>query len=204
MSVYFIKGRGWRGDFILNGRRYSTTYHKTKAEAKRAVSKRKEETLAPQSLTPEKIQTDMAFLELVNKRLDYVKAYNSVRHYIEYVSLAKRWSKLWGELPCVVISKADIEQFVLKRSRVSGTTANKELRYLRATFNFGIKREFIKNNPTEGMSFIPVDMKLKYVPSPEDIDKIIAIADQDTQDYLWIMPLCANVNETFPPFEFRV
>jgi len=33
--------------------------------------------------------------------------------------------------------------------------------------------------------FIGEPVDLKYVPSSEDIDKIIAIADSDTQDYLW-------------------
>ena len=185
MSVYFIKGRWWRGEFILNGRRYSTTYHKTKAEAKQAVAKRKEDTLNPQPLTPEKIQIDMAFLELVNKKLDYAKTYNSERHYDEYVNLAKRWIKLWGHLSCPEITRDDVEQFIIKRSQLSGMTGNKELRYLRATFNFGVKREFIKANPTAGIDFVPVEKRLKYVPPPEDIDRVIEVADQDTKDYLW-------------------
>ena len=185
MSVYFIKVRVWRGEFILNGRRYSTTYHKTKAEAKQAVAKRKEDTLSPQPLTPEKIQIDMAFLELVNKKLDYAKTYNSERHYDEYVNLAKRWIKLWGHLSCPEITRDDVEQFIIKRSQLSGMTGNKELRYLRATFNFGVKREFIKANPTAGIDFVPVEKRLKYVPPPEDIDRVIEVADQDTQDYLW-------------------
>lgn len=185
MSTYFTKGRGWKGDFILKRKRFTTTYYKTKSEAKQAVEKRKEEILNPPPPKTETTPTDMAFLELVNKRLDYSKVYNSERHYAEYVSLAKRWIKLWGNLQCSEITRDNLELFIINRSQLSGNTGNKELRYLRSTFNFGIKRELIKTNPTAGMNFIPVEKKLKYVPTPDDIDRIIDGADLDTQDYLW-------------------
>ena len=81
MSVYFTKGRGWRFDFTLKGARYTSTRFKTKTEAKEAEFKRKE---AIQKPKPEKeIPTDMEFLELINRRLDHVKAYNSVSYYKE-------------------------------------------------------------------------------------------------------------------------
>lgn len=39
----------------------------------------------------------------------------------------------------------------------------------------------------EGIPFLHVEKKLKYVPSPEDIEKVIAQADPDTQDYLYVI-----------------
>ena len=60
-----------------------------------------------------------------------------------------------------------------------------DLRYLRAAFNYGLKRKLILHNPTEGIEFLPVRKKVKSVPSPEDIDLVIEVADCDTQDYLW-------------------
>lgn len=89
-----------------------------------------------------------------------------------------------------------VEQFVLKRSKVSSDTANKEIRYLRATFNFGKKKGWTVCNPTGGIDFLPVDKKPKYVPPPEDVVKVIAVADQDTQDYLFtIRDTIARVSE---------
>jgi integrase len=35
------------------------------------------------------------------------------------------------------------------------------------------------------MDFFPEKKKLKYIPSPEDVDKVIASAGIDVQDYLW-------------------
>ena len=43
------------------------------------------------------------------------------------------------------------------------------------------------HNPTEEIPFLPEDKRRRYLPSPEDIDKVIAAADPDTQDYLLVM-----------------
>ena len=80
-----------------------------------------------------------------------------------------------------------VERFILERSKVSAFTANKEIRYLKATFNFGKRKGWVKDNPVVGLSFLPMAKKLKYVPPPEDIDKVIALADPDVQDYLWLL-----------------
>ena len=199
MSVYSVKGRGWRYDFTLKGTRHTGAWFKTKAEAKAAEARAREEeesqnqpVLVEESQTP----TDMTFLELVNLRLDHVKVYNSKRHYQEYVYMARRWARQWKDISCSRLSEAVIEKFIQERARISSHTANKELRYLRATFNFGLKKRLITNNPTERLDFIPVEKRLKYVPPIEDIDRVIAAADTDTQDYLWtIRDTMARVSE---------
>ena len=78
-----------------------------------------------------------------------------------------------------------IESFILKRSKISPLTGNKELGSLRALFNFAIKRRWLAINPTQGIPFFPVEKKIKYVPSKEDVLKVIMAADPDTQAYLW-------------------
>ena len=186
MSLYSIKGKGWRYDFTLKGERYTEAWFPTKREAMAAEAKRREEVLNPK-LKPKPVETptDMAFLDLMNRRLDHVKAYNSERHYSEHLYMARRWIKEWGTLKCPEISRDMIERFVLRRSKVSSFTANKEIRYLRATFNFGKKRGIVETNPVDGISFLPVERKVKNVPSLADIEKVIEVADPDTQDYLY-------------------
>jgi len=184
MSVYSVKGKGWRYDFILKGKRYASSFFKTKAEAREAEVKRKEEILNPQ---PPQIQTptDMDFLELVNRRLDHVKAYNSEKHYYDHIYLARRWVKEWKEMLCSQVNRDKIQNYLLKRARISAYTANKDLRYLKALFNFGVNRGWIKENPTKGIPFFPVEKRVKYVPPKEDVLRVIALADPETQDYLW-------------------
>ncbi len=184
MSVYLVRGKGWRYDFLLKKKRYTSKWYDTEAKARRAEVRRKEEILnpeLPETTTP----TDMGFLELVNRRLDHVKAYSSESQYKDYWYMARRWNAEWKDLNCEAISGDMLEAFIIKRSEVSPYAANQDLRYLRALFNFGVKRGWIEVNPTEGISFLPVEKKLKYIPSKEDVLKVIALADPDTQDYLW-------------------
>lgn len=175
MSVYFKKGRGWRYDFTLSGQRFTEAWFKTKRKAKAAeAAKRKE--VREQQNRPE-IPTDMVFLELVNRRLDYIKAYNSPQHYAEYQSRAKRWIQRWGHLPCLQITRDMIEKFVLERSVVSPFTGNKEICCLRATFNFGKAKEWISTNPADRIAFFPMGKRRRYIPPVADIEKVLACAD---------------------------
>jgi integrase len=193
MSVYFVKGKGWRYDFTLKGIRHTEAWFKTKTEAKQAEAKRKEELKNPKIPTlKDQIQTDISFLELVNRRLDHVKAYNSERHYTDHIYMARRWVKEWNGLTCSEITTDMIQNFLLKRLKeTSPFTANKDLRYLRSLFNYGLNpvRKWIKHNPTRGVEFFPVDKQIKYVPPNEDVLRVILAADPDTQDYLWTIAL---------------
>lgn len=85
-----------------------------------------------------------------------------------------------------------IRSFLLNRLRQrSGYTANKDLRSLRALFNFAMHptRRWLDHNPTQGIEFFPVEKRIKYVPPKEDVLRVILVADSDTQDYLWTIVL---------------
>jgi integrase len=181
MSSYFKKGKGWRYDFTLKGTRYTETWFKTKKEAKLAEAKKREDILKPKAEAP----TDTDFLTLINRRLDHVKAYNSASYYRDCCYMAKRWTRLWGTLKCSEITTDMIEKFILKRNKVSSFTANMEIRALRACFNFGKKKKMLAHNPMDGIDFLPVEKRIKYVPPLEDIAKVLQSADQDNQNYLF-------------------
>ena len=133
----------------------------------------REKLTSPALQQPEKsIAIDMAFFDLVNKRLDHIQIYNPEKHYTDSVYVAKKWITQWGDLECDQVTTEHIEAYLLKRSRTtSGYTANKDLRYLRALFNFGMhpKRRWINKNPTTGIDFFPVEKTIKYV--PPNLDK---------------------------------
>ena len=181
MSVYSVKGKGWRFDFTLQGTRHTEAWFKTKRAARKAEEARKEEIKNQETLT------DMDFLELVERRLDHVKAYNSATHYRDYRWLARNWVKRWGALPTKTITQEMIQQFVLERSQVSPYVGNVEIKCLRATFNFAKKRKWADANPLDGIEMFPVERRVKYVPPSEDIDKVINLANREDQDYLWTL-----------------
>jgi len=187
MSVFLVKGKGWRYDFTLKGTRHTAAWFETKKQATKAMAAAREEALNPKQEQPAETQIDMVFLDLVNIRLDHVKAYNSVSHFGPYRYMAKRWTTKWGKLPCSQISRDMIQQHMLERRQISAFTANKDLRYLKATFRYGVRQGYIPNDPTDGLGFFPVEKKAKYVPAAADLDKVIACADPDTQDYLWVI-----------------
>lgn len=137
MSVYSIKGKGWRYDFMLNGVRCTQAWYKTKTAAKKAEAEKRREVLEPTTET--QTLTDMGFLEIVNRRLDHMKVYNSKAHYDDYRYRCKPWVQLWGHLECGEITREMIQTFILKRSRVSACTANRDVVSLRSLFNFGKK-----------------------------------------------------------------
>jgi integrase len=204
MSVYLVngKGKGWRYDFTHEGIRHTEAWFTTKKAAKEAEARKRQELTNPPpvvEMKPEKtetIPTDMAFLELVNHRLDYVKAYKCGSYYREHVFLARRLMKIWKGMNCGEITTRMVQAFLIKRGHDSALAANRDLRYLRATFNFGIKQGLIKTNPTQGLEFIPVERKLKYVPPKEDVTKMLLAADPEAQDYLVaIMNTMARVGE---------
>ena len=190
MSVYSVKGKGWRYDFTLKGVRYTEAWFKTKKAASMAEAKRKEELHNPRPTVT--IQTDTDFLKLANKRLDYVKKYDTDEHFRHTLYHVRRWVNIWQGLKCSEITSEMVEAFILKRSEVSPYAANKDLRYLRALFNYGIKRKLIAENPTRDIDFLPEEKKRKYVPPKNDILKVISAADPDTQDYLWTLTLTAG------------
>lgn len=95
-------------------------------------------------------------------------------------------------MKCNELSASAIETYLLKRAdQTSPYTANKELRCLRALFNFAMEpqREWLAKNPTRGIKFLPVEKMAKYVPSKEDVLRVIFAADSDTRDYLWTIAL---------------
>lgn len=178
MSVYFVKTRkGWRYDFMMKGERYTNAFYQTKREAKEAEQKKRQELKQTTS-------TDMPFLTLVNKRLDEVKQRLSHEHYMDTVYHARRWVDRWENLQCSQITPDEITALRNERNLISAQTANKELRYLRSLFNWGIKKGLFVENPANRVDMMRVEKKERYVPSNEDIEKVLSVATHEQRDYL--------------------
>ena len=192
MSVYLVKGKGkgWRYDFTLKGTRHTEAWFKTKKAATKAEVEKRKELEKPK--TEGQMPTDMGFLELLNRRLDNIDAYNSREYYNNNTYYGRRWVNEWKGLKCSGISPEMIESYLVIRAKtVSPHTANYELRCLKALFNFAMKprRQWIRVNPTDGIEFFPIEKKVKYVPPKDDVLKVISEADADTQEYLWTLTL---------------
>jgi hypothetical protein len=148
----FCREEGVADDFMPKGQRYTKAWFQTKREAKQAEEEQRKYLMMP-------IPTDMPFLVLVNKRLDEVKQRLSVEHYMDTVYHARRWITRWNGLTCSQITREMIADLRNERSRVSNETANKELRHLKALFNWGLKNELVASNPAANVAMMRIEKK---------------------------------------------
>ncbi len=191
MSVYFNLRRKWYEYYFRYKKKpYTGAGFKRKKDALEAEGERRKEVKNPPK--PKAEETDMAFLTLLNRRLDYLQAYRTKKHYDDNVYMAKRWAKQWKDLTITQVAPELISTYLIKiRQKISAYTANKELRALRALWNFGIKppNRWFLENPTDGIEFFPIEKKAKYVPPKEDVIRVIMAAEGEVQDYLWTIAL---------------
>lgn len=126
----------------------------------------------------------MQFSDLIAARLSNVEGYGSYYHHREYQYMAIRWLAEWPDLDADDITMDMIERFLLERKKKSALAANKDLRYLKAAFNWGIKRGYCINNPVRGLPFFPVARRLKQVPTVGDIERLLSVAEGEDYDYI--------------------
>jgi hypothetical protein len=88
------------------------------AEARQAEARKREELKNPPPSAVE-TPTDTAFLELLNRRLDYVLAYKCRSYYQEHIYLAKRLMKIWNGRNCGDITTQMVLDYLIKRGKES-------------------------------------------------------------------------------------
>lgn len=117
----------------------------------------------------------MAFLTLLNLRLDEVKQRLSNEHYTDTVHHSKRWAKRWSGLTCSEITIELIITHRKERAKISNQTKNKDkdIIYLSSLFNWGIRKEYVSDNPASRVDTLRVENKDIYAPSEANIDNVL-------------------------------
>ena len=190
MTVYFKAGKGYRYDFMVKGKRYTKAWFKGKQAAKTAEVKRREDVEKKQEL---EATGDMALLDLLNLRLDYLldRRY-SESHYKKTKLAAQRLLDYFGKVPCSAITRLKADDFLMavvkERTPVAG---NNDLKVLRAAFSWGMKRgqRFIQENPFAGLETFPSDKpsERKKTPRIDELDRMIEAAQPKHRPYLWVL-----------------
>ncbi|WP_338668915.1 tyrosine-type recombinase/integrase [Pseudodesulfovibrio methanolicus] len=192
MTVYFKAGKGYRYDFMVKGKRYTKAWFKGKQAAKTAEVKRREAVEKELELELE-ATGDMALLDLLNLRLDYLqdRAY-SESHYKKTKLAAQRLLDYFGKVPCSAITRLKADEFLMamvkERTPVAG---NNDLKVLRAAFSWGMKRgqRFIQDNPFAGLETCPSNKskERKKTPRSDELDRMIEAAQPKHRPYLWVL-----------------
>ncbi len=169
-------GNTWRYDFVKGNKRYKKSGFKTKEEAKQAEAEAR--------TGAKSISTD--FLKLANSRLEDIEIRRSKKHFQENKVLFEELMNTLGTLD--TIGHEDVKKYLNEVARQSKTLANRKLKLIKALFNHGIKNHWFYINPCTGIEKFGVDKKQKrYIPPKEDIEKVLAVADQEQRRYLLVI-----------------
>ncbi len=173
MSVYFHHGSWWI-DLKMKGKRVVREGgYKTELDARIAERDYKEE-----------LPTNTDFIRLCEKLLEDLEIKRSKDHFRTMKKLSKELIKWFGmKKP----TRDSIEDYLREVAKVSNKLANRRLVLIRSIFNFGIKRGWLKNNPTAGIEKYPIENKRKYIPSEEDIKLVLETATCEERLYILVV-----------------
>jgi len=175
MTVYKHQGL-FRVEVWKHGRRiYRRSGFKTRGEAERAERK------ALKGLSA--LNTN--FTELCSMRLEFLKVRRSTEHYKQNYRLFQKLIKMYGKQK--EISRRELNKYLNSVAANSRTSANKELRFIRALFNWGRKEGIWEENPAFGIELYSVDPKPRYVPPYSHIEKVLSVAKEEQRNYLLVL-----------------
>ena len=171
MAVYKHRGK-WMYDFTKHNQRYREGGYETKAEAVDAEAKTR--------TMSKRINSDL--LKLCNSRLEEVESRRTKDHFKRNKQLFKKLIAKWGTKKMIL--REDVEEVLNESSKISRLKANKELILIKALFNHGIDKQWFDFNPTKGIKPFGLKKKPKYIPPIEDIEKVLAVANEEQRNYL--------------------
>ncbi len=200
----------WYFKISYNGRiHFSKCIYLSKAEAKRAEA----ELLSDLEEKERNPNQDIALplFDLMNERLDHIKVNNSEKHYSESRRYLKLFYKQMGNVMIQDITRADINRFLVsvataqkqkkdKKGKPMKTTnypVNALLRVVKALFYYAIDTyELNMRNPCKGIDWYPIEKKMKYIPSDEELTALLQLCDEE-QSFLvkFVRDTGARINE---------
>jgi len=135
--------------------------------------------------------TRLEFSEAVRLRLEYVQAYypNTLR---DNITRLKKFAA-WERIDCQDITSEMIRQRLieLKTEGMKPAYVNKHLVCLKSVFQLQFDEGRLLRNPCRGVKMMPVERFVKYIPPTEDIEKVLALADELGRTYLTVIWQCA-------------
>jgi len=115
-------------------------------------------------------------------RLRNLKERGTKQYFNENKSLIEKLIIAWGNKKTV--TREDVENFLSPYAKKSHFVANKNLRFIKALFNYGIERDMISENPSAKMKYFPIEKKKKYIPSSLDVEKVLKVTTTSQRLYL--------------------
>jgi integrase len=185
------RGVLWRYSGSYMGVKYcSRSIYPTKQQAQKA------ETAERKKIESKQLNDEPTLLELINDRLDDLQAKRSEKYYDENRRYYKMLLDDFGDVNISKITKRDLSAFInkfaldLKKRKKTFEKANAMMRIFSALF------APTGHNPVKGITHYPIDKKLKYIPSNEEIEAVLLLCDKEQQDLvLMAMETGARITE---------
>ena len=170
MPYFDRKRKKWKG-VVKKGYKRFTQAFQTKTEAKTWEVKKWEELESPE---PETTKTATDLLTLSNGYLDFCSLRFSSTTYGEKKKLCKDILSEWGNIDVNEITPAMVMKHLETRARkVSDNSWNRDRKNLLAMFNWFRKIHGVTHNPVINIDRLPEVRKAEYIPSAEDIDRVM-------------------------------
>lgn len=197
-SKKLAKGVLWFFKFDFNGTTHrSNAIYKSKQEAKKAEAQKLSE-IDTVVIKAEKIPLKTA----VDERLKYLKLKSSSKHHCDserYLNIIRDY---FGDCFINDITKENIHTFIMEQATYyydagkKNYSINASIRCYKALFNFINENYQRLDNPFYKFKFFPVDKNLKYIPSDEEINRLLSVCNPDqTLLVRFVMETGCRINE---------
>ena len=188
MGVYkrkLAKGIRWYFSGQFQGQKYfSKAMFLTRAECLMAERDRLQQ--IETEINTQQPESEIMLVDVMSARLDEIKANHSNRYYKETQRYYRILLKYLGNIPVETVRKVQINKFIFEYSKQvqergsSNYCTNAMLRSVKALFNYAIRIYDIEmRNPFVGIKLFPVDIKLKFIPSEQEIAYVRSALDNE-------------------------
>lgn len=129
--------------------------------------------------------TVTTFSALATLYLDDVQARRQKNTYIYKRATCRRLLAFQGDFQADKITPTDIDAYLLHRRQEQGAkAANRDLRELKAVYNWGIARNLFQTNPFRPIEPFAEEQFVRRIPSAEEIALVRMAAQGDERDFI--------------------
>ncbi len=194
------KGVRW----FYSGQYLGIKYHsQAKYLSKSECSKAEREKIAEIDLRARSSSNDLLLKDLMVLKLDEIQATQSKAHYQESRRYYKMLLDHVGNMMVSQVKKSQIRELVvsfsvdLQKKKRTNHNANSMIRVLKHLFYYAINIQDVDmKNPCVGLKPFPIENKLKYIPTNEEIEALLMTCREEEQLLIiFVMETGCRINE---------
>jgi integrase len=178
MSVWRNPKRNvWIAKFYHQNRQYKKEGFKTRSKAEGWVVEKRNQLKNPPA--PEPIL--LTFSQASTKYLEDCQARFQKNTWRQKAFVYRKFLSYLNDDPVAesITKQTFIEYLKYRRDLDGNCAANRDLKEFKALFNWSIRQELVFKNPSINIQGYPEEVKVKYIPTAEDINRLILVADPD-------------------------